>query len=401
VTVAANGTTMSDAGGQYGDVNFGAPLAPTPQGEAMARFMAGEMQNGPRSGGAPIVLDDFGNVVGGGSAYKVLADQQAEINKAIQWANDNLTGQERNQYIGAVLNNYSAGISSLTQGQSADYQEYARALLMGTAQTAKAAGYDPMQFQNPIPEGGRALTDTEFRNLQDIYHQAAGWQGVAPASNSQLAQAQNLLAAAGVIDPSAQLSQSQLRDTMRDFIGDRYNSLYVYAGALNQVPPELLKAQDRQESKFDYRAQSSSGAVGISQFLAGTGRDYGLTVNSTVDDRLDPAKSIMAQAQYMRSLYTHMTEGSTVEDQWRLALASYNAGRGTINRAMEVYGNDLGLPTSASRVGMVDADVLINSYLPAPGQSAANGAQTQEYVRRIYGFGPTPGGYTRYYQQRF
>ncbi len=135
--------------------------------------------------------------------------------------------------------------------------------------------------------------------------------------------------------------------------------------------------------------------------LAGTGRDYGLTVNSTVDDRLNPAKSIMAQAQYMRSLYTHMTEASTVEDQWRLALASYNAGRGTINRAMEVYGNDFGLPTPASRVGMVDANVLINSYLPAPGQSAANGAQTQEYVRRIYGFGPTSGGYTRYYQQRF
>ncbi|AHK78546.1 lytic murein transglycosylase [Ectothiorhodospira haloalkaliphila] len=94
------------------------------------------------------------------------------------------------------------------------------------------------------------------------------------------------------------------------------------------LPTELLLLPIV-ESAYLPMAQSPSQAAGIWQFIPSTGRHFGLESNWWYDGRRDIHASTQAALDYLTQL------NERFEGDWPLALAAYNAGQGTVSRAIQ------------------------------------------------------------------
>lgn len=98
------------------------------------------------------------------------------------------------------------------------------------------------------------------------------------------------------------------------------------------------------ESAFNPRAFSTSAASGIWQFIPSTGKSFGLQQNWWVDNRRDVTAATSAALTYLQKL--HGMFGA-----WDLALAAYNAGEGTVQRAI-IKNRNQGLPTNYENLSL-------------------------------------------------
>ena len=99
----------------------------------------------------------------------------------------------------------------------------------------------------------------------------------------------------------------------------------------NKNIPLEIKYLPLIESRLDPVAVSRVGATGLWQLMFYTALENGITMNSYVDERMDPLKSTISATTYLQKLYkTH--------PDWNLVLASYNAGPRTISKAIKRSG---------------------------------------------------------------
>lgn len=134
----------------------------------------------------------------------------------------------------------------------------------------------------------------------------------------------------------------EVREAIERFASKNYASVislaYYYfpmieEELINAGLPIELRTLAVIESALNPLATSPVGAKGIWQFMPTTGKEYGLEINSLVDERCDPRLATKAACKYLKRMYEAYGD-------WTLAIASYNTGPGNVNKAIARAGGD-------------------------------------------------------------
>ena len=126
----------------------------------------------------------------------------------------------------------------------------------------------------------------------------------------------------------------RLRRSVSYMLGASNFYMPIFEDALSayDIPLEL-KYLPVIESALNPKATSRVGAAGLWQFMPSTGKQYGLEINSLVDERRDPVKASYAAARYLRDLYK-------IYGDWSLVIAAYNCGPQNVRKAMQRAGGE-------------------------------------------------------------
>jgi len=136
------------------------------------------------------------------------------------------------------------------------------------------------------------------------------------------------------------------------------------------------------ESGFNPTARSHAGAVGLWQFIRGTGRRYGLRIDRELDERTDPHRSTLAAREYLLDLILEFGAGHSM----LLAMAAYNAGEGRVRgrlRRLDDY-RERSFWTLSER-GLLPGET--RRYVPMIIAAAIAGERRAQYnlpARRVY-----------------
>ncbi len=125
--------------------------------------------------------------------------------------------------------------------------------------------------------------------------------------------------------------QNQQRSTFAKWLARSGKYIPMFQKELREAGlPEDLAYLAMIESGFNQRAYSRARAVGLWQFIKGTGKMYNLRIDNYVDERRHAEKSTKAAVAFLSDLYTDFGD-------WHLAVAGYNAGAGKIRRGLKRY----------------------------------------------------------------
>ena len=156
-----------------------------------------------------------------------------------------------------------------------------------------------------------------------------------------------------------------------------YMPIFEEALEMYQLPLEL-KYLPIIESALNPKAVSRVGAAGLWQFMPGTGKQYGLKLNSLVDERRDPVLSSQAAARYLRDLYK-------IFGDWNLVIAAYNCGPENINKAIRRANNVTSLKgLDGEPVSVVKDYWHIYPYLPRETRGYVPAFIAANYIMTYY-----------------
>ena len=145
----------------------------------------------------------------------------------------------------------------------------------------------------------------------------------------------------------------------------------IFEKALQEAGlPDELKYVAVIESSLKLKATSPRGASGFWQFMPATAKGYDMKITSAIDERWDPYLSSERACRLLKKQYERFGD-------WALALAAYNAGQGTVQKAIRRAGLDKSSATFQA----------IAQYLPA---------ETRKYVPKFIAMNYIMKYYTRH-----
>ncbi|MBI5482662.1 MAG: LysM peptidoglycan-binding domain-containing protein [Deltaproteobacteria bacterium] len=151
----------------------------------------------------------------------------------------------------------------------------------------------------------------------------------------------------------------------------RFRPLIEVAARRNGLPTDIMYVA-MIESGYEPTVVSRVGATGMWQFMARTGKVYGLEADHWHDDRRDPERATEAAMHFWKDLYTRF--GS-----WHLALAGYHAGYASILKSILAYNTNDYWELCRHENGLPHETTL---YVPKALAAAIIGAN-----REAFGFG--------------